>query len=315
MKNNLSLVSLIIPCRNEEKYIGRCLNSIIDNNYPKDKIEILVVDGMSEDETRKILERYIEKYPFIRLLENPKRYTPFALNLGVKEAKGEIIIIGGAHAKYENGYITKCIKYLQDYKADNVGGVLKNIPLEKTIISNAIVICLSNIFGVGDSYFRISQSKPMWVDTVFGGCYKKEVFGKIGLFNEKLIGSSDMDFNLRLIRNGGKILLVPDIVVYYYPKDNLKDFFFHNIRDGIWAVLPMKFSKSPMKLRHYIPFLFILTLPLSIWLYVPVSLYFSAKIALEEGNIRYFFVMPIVFAARHIGYGLGSAWGLIKLLF
>ena len=123
-----------------------------------------------------------------------------------------------------------------------------------------------------------------------------------------------MEFNLRLRKASGKILLAPDIVSYYYPKSNLKDFFFHNIEDGIWVIYPLKFVKMLFKLRHYIPLIFVLTLPLSIWLYILVSLFFSAQIAFREKDIRYFFVMPAVFATRHIGYGLGSVWGLIKLI-
>ena len=123
-----------------------------------------------------------------------------------------------------------------------------------------------------------------------------------------------MDFSMRMEKAGMKTLLVPEIITYYYPRQNLKDFFWHNIEDGIWAILPIKFTKRPLKLRHYIPLIFILTLPLSIWLYIPVVLYFSAKITIQERDLRLFFAMPIVFMTRHIGYGLGSVWGLIKLI-
>ncbi|MDP2967218.1 MAG: hypothetical protein Q8N87_02295, partial [bacterium] len=99
----------------------------------------------------------------------------------------------------------------------------------------------------------------------------------------------------------------------YYPKSNLKDFFLHNINDGIWAILPLKFVKIPLKLRHYIPLIFVLTLPLSVWPYILFSLFFSAKIAFREKDFRLFFIMPLAFGARHIGYGLGSIFGLIKI--
>ncbi len=124
-----------------------------------------------------------------------------------------------------------------------------------------------------------------------------------------------MEFNLRLKKAGGKILLVPDIVSYYYPKSNLKDFFLHNIKDGIWSIFPLKFIKTPFKIRHYIPLIFVLTLPLSIWPYIILSIYFSLKIAFRDKDWRYFFVMPLVFGIRHIGYGLGSLFGLLKLIF
>jgi len=316
LKSNLPSVSIIIPCRNEEKYIGKCLDSILSQDYPKERLEVLVVDGMSEDKTRETIKNFQFSNPNfqLRLLDNPKKFTNFAFNMGIKESKGEIIMLMGAHAGYEKDYISKCVKYLKEYNVDNVGGIMLTLPRDNTLIAKAIAISLSHPFGAGNSYFRIGSEKPRWVDTVFGGCYKREVFEKIGLFNENLKRSQDMEFNLRLRKASGKILLAPDIVSYYYPKSNLKDFFFHNIEDGIWVIYPLKFVKMLFKLRHYIPLIFVLTLPLSIWLYILVSLFFSAQIAFREKDIRYFFVMPVVFATRHIGYGLGSVWGLIKLI-
>ena len=314
MTNSFFFVSIIIPCRNEEKFIKRCLDSVLGQDYPKDKLEVLVIDGMSEDRTREIIKEYSEKYPFIKLLENPNKFTPFALNIGIKNAQGEVILRMDAHAGYEKDYVSKCVKYLKEYNADNVGGVMKTLPRKNNLAARAIALCLSHPFGVGGSQFRKGTDKPKWVDTVFNGCYKKEIFDKIGLFNENLIRSQDMEFNLRLKKAGGKILLHPEIVSYYYPKSNLKDFFLHNINDGIWAIYPLKFVKIPLRLRHYIPLIFILTLPLSIWPYILLSLFFSAKIAFREKDIRLFFIMPLAFGARHIGYGLGSVWGLVKLL-
>jgi len=324
MKNNHSFVSIIIPCRNEEKYIAKCLNSIVRQDYlllcqgfggqAKDNLEVLVVDGMSEDRTREILGEYIGKYPFIRILDNPRKFTNFAWNIGVKKARGEIVILMGAHAGYKKDYISKCVKYLKEYNADNVGGAMKTLPSKNTLWAKAIAFCLSSFFGAGGSWFRTGAKKPRWVDTVFGGCYKREVFNRIGLFNENLLRSEDMEFNLRLKKAGGKILLVPDIVSYYYPKSNLKDFFRHNFEDGIWAILPLKFVKTPLKLRHYIPLIFVLTLPLSVWPYIPISSFFSLKIAIREKDIKLFFVMPLVFFSRHFAYGLGSIWGLIKIV-
>ncbi len=331
-KTNLLAVSIIIPCRNEEKFLAKCLDSIIANDYPKDKLEILVVDGISEDRTREILEEYAKKFHFIKALENPKKFTPFGLNLGIKQAKGEIVIRMDGHATYEKDYISKCVNYLNKYKVDNVGGVMETIPAEKNIISKSIAFSLSHPFGTGGSYFRTGSKNPRWVDTVFGGCYRKEIFKKIGFFNENLKRSQDIEFNLRLKRAGGKILLAPDIVSYYYPKSKLGDFFQHNFTDGIWSIYLFKFVKMPLCLRHYIPFIFVSSLlgtgflgiffPFFSWLflfitgtYLLLCLYFSAKIAYNRKDWKYFFLMPITFLTRHISYGLGSLFGLIKLLF
>lgn len=310
--NNSPFVSIIIPCRDEEKFIRECLDSIAKQDYLKEKMEVLVVDGMSEDRTREIIKNYLEKHSSIKLLNNPRKFTNFAFNTGIQEARGKIIMLMGAHATYKKDYISKCVKYLNKYNADNVGGVIKTLPINNTVIAKAITIVLSHPFGAGGSYFRISTKESKEVDTVFGGCYKREVFDKIGLFNKNLIRSQDIEFNLRLKRAGGKILLVPDIVSYYYPKSNLKDFFLQNLKTGFWVTYSVKFTKTPLKLRHYLPLIFILTLPLSIWPYISISLFFSVQIAIKEKDFRLFFITPLTFMARHFGYGLGSVWGIIK---
>ena len=132
INNSLSLVSVIIPCRNEEKFIGKCLDSVLAQNYSKDKLEILIIDGMSEDGTKEIISEYIKKYPLVRLLENHKKFTPFGLNIGIKKAKGRVIVRMDAHATYEKDYISKCVEYLEKHEADNVGGIIKTIPKEDT---------------------------------------------------------------------------------------------------------------------------------------------------------------------------------------
>ena len=333
MRNNSSFVSVIIPCRNEEKYIEECLDSVINQDYPKEKLEVLVVDGMSEDRTREVIEKYTKQYLFIKLLNNPKKITPVAFNIGVKNSNGDFIIIMGAHSVYERDYISKCVKYSNEYNADNVGGIWKIVPREKTLVAKSIAFASSSIFGAGDAYYRSGYSgKPKWVDTVFGGCYKREIFDKIGLFNENLIRNQDFEFNLRLRRAGGKILLVPNIVSYYYPKSNLRDFFMHNFKDGFSITHPLKLGVRAFSWRHLMPLIFVLGLtgtgilgiffPIFVWfflvilgLYLLVNFYFSCEISIKEKNWKYFFVMPTVFAARHIGYGLGSIWGLILIIF
>ena len=331
-QNNLLLVSIIVPCRNEEKYIGECLDSIIENDFAKDKLEVLVLEGMSEDGSRQVVEKYAGKYPFIKLLENPKKITPCALNIGVKHAKGDVIMRMDAHASYEKNYISKCLKYLKKYGADNVGGVMITLPRNSTFIGKAIVAAVSHPFGVGGSVFRTGSKKPMWVDTVFGGCYRKEVFEKIGLFNENLISSQDMEFNLRLKKAGGKILLVPDIVAYYYARSDFRSFCKNDFRNGLWVVYPFKFTDHmPVSWRHLVPLTFVSSLicsavlslffPLFWWLFFSIiglysltNFYFSCKIAIREKDFKWFFIMPIIFATLHISYGLGSIFGVIKLL-
>ena len=309
-----ALVSVIVPCLNEEQHIAKCLDSIIANDYPKEQLEVLVVDGGSSDKTRDIIKSKGGQSSFIRLLDNPRVITPAAMNIGIQAAQGSIIIKMDAHTVYAKDYISKCVRHLEESGADNVGGVLESVSAVHTLEAKAIAVCLSNVFGAGGSTFRIGATEPMEVDTVAFGCYKREVFDRIGMFSEKMEKIEDLEFNYRLRSAGGKIMLFPDIKAKYYPSsDNFVDFFEHNFNDGIWATYPLKYGFR-VGLRHYIPLIFVVTIFFSIWPYALVSLFFSTLVAVEEKDWRFVFVMPIAFGARHIGYGIGSLVGFVKIL-
>jgi len=330
--NNLPLVSVIIPCHNEEKFITRCLDSVIAQEYPKDKLEVLVVDGMSKDGTHGIVEDYIRKYSYIRLLDNPKTITPCGLNLGIRNATGELILWMSAHNEYEKEYVQKCIKYMKRYDADAVGGIIKPIPRNNSFIGKSICIAISHPFGVGNSAFKVGSKQPKWVDTAFGVCYKKEIFGKIGFFNEELVRGQDMEFSMRLKKAGLRTLLVPEIISYYYARSDLKSFVERNFVNGLWAILPFRYTNIiPISLRHLVPLLFVLSLTtfglltfvsslsssillLMVGSYFLLNIYFSVKIAIKEKDLGLLFVMPIIFVTLHFSYGLGSLYGVIKLL-
>ena len=324
------LASIIIPCLNEEKFIGKCLDSVLANDYPQGKFEILAIDGMSADKTREILKKYIKKYPFIRCLDNPKKVTPCALNIGIKNAKGNIIIRMDAHAAYKKDYISNCIKYLRKYQADNIGGIWKIKSRKNNLMGNSIALASSHIFSGGNAYYRIGCKKPMQVDTVPFGCYKKNIFKKIGFFNENLVRSQDMEFNLRLKKAGGKIVLHPKIISYYYTRSTLRDIFKHRFKDGIWAIYPLRFIKMPLSIRHYVPLglalsliilaiasffnsVFLILFLLEVFLYFTVNIFCSCQIAIKRRIYKYLLILPIVFFVQHISYGLGSIYGTIKL--
>jgi glycosyltransferase involved in cell wall biosynthesis len=328
----LPFVSVIIPCLHEESFIGKCLDSIIDNDYPKDRLEILVIDGKSEDGTKAVLEKYAYNYSFVKVFENPKKITPAGLNIGIQNAKGEIIVRMDAHSSYEKDYISKCIRYLNEYNADNVGGIWITVPRNNSFIAKAITYSLSHPFGVGNAHYRIGQAKePRWVDTVPYGCYYKEVFKKIGLFNETFPRNEDTEFNDRLRKAGGKILLVPEIVINYYARSTYQAFCKHQFDNGLKVAKHLKLNRAIFSWRHFIPFIFVLSViglaVLSFWstvflwlflticsLYLLSNLYFSSIISYKEKNIRYIFLMPVMFSSLHISYGLGSIWGALTLI-
>lgn len=329
---NLPFISVVIPCRNEDKFIRNCLDSILNQDYPKDKLEILVIDGLSQDKTKEIVEGYTKQFVFLKLLDNPKKITASALNIGIKNAKGDFILWMSAHNYYEFNYISKCINVAMNLNVDNVGGII--IPLQKkqSFIGKCIINVLSSPFGVGNSRFRIPPKRPLEVDTVFGGCYKKEVFNKIGYFNEDLVRGQDMEFNLRLKKAGGKILLIPDIKSYYYARTDLKSFIKYNFINGLWAIMPFKYTNIvPVSLRHLVPLGFVLCLfiflILSMFLnffwglflftivsYAVINLFFSFCISVREKDLRLLFLMPVIFVSFHLSYGLGSVSGLINVI-
>lgn len=335
-------ISIIIPCRNEEQFIGKCLDSIIANDYSKDRLEIMVVDGMSEDGTRRIVQRYTQRYSFVRLLDNPNKIIPTAMNIGIKNAKGDIIMKMDAHASYKRDYISKCVKYLYEYDADNVGGICKMVPRENTIFGKSIALALSNPFGAGDAHYKIGFSKkPKWVDTAPFGCYRRDIFQSIGLYDENIARSEDVNINSKLRRLGGKILLVPEIVIYYYTRSKFSELCKHSFDNGFWITYPLKFGRLLFSWRHLVPLAFASSLigPLSLLgllsllgphdflgslsllsfllivaLYFLCNIFFSTKIALREKDLRYLFIMPLIFATLHVVYGLGSLWGLLKTM-
>lgn len=324
--NEGQLVSVIIPCRNEEGFIGKCLDSIIAQDYPRDKFEVLVIDGMSEDRTRKIVKKYNEQFPCVHLLDNCNRITSSALNKGIKAAKGDIIIIMGSHSTYEKNYMSQCVSCLTNGDADNVGGVCKILPQNNSLIAKSIAYALSSPFGAGNAYYRTGTKRQKYVDTVFGGCYRKELFDKIGFFDEDLLRTQDSEFNARLIKNGGRILLVPTIVSYYYARKSLGELWKMNLQYGYSKPLAAKKIGRIFTLRQLIPPLFVgaLVIPLifsiffkpSLWfflfvsaLYIIVNLAFSLTISFKKST-NCFFILPLVFAIIHFGWGIGYLRGI-----
>ncbi len=328
----LPLVTVVIPCRNESSFIGECLASVVASRYPKDRLEVLVVDGASDDGTRHIAEDFARRYPWIRVLPNPRRITPVGLNLGIRQARGRFILWMGAHSRYAADYIPLVVQYLLGTPADNVGGVMVTVPRNDTALGRALAAALSHPFGVGNSYFRIASDTPRWVDTVFGGGYRRAVFEEVGLFNERLVRGQDLEFNLRLRRAGKRILLVPSIRSYYYARTTLLDFWRHNWRNGVWAILPFLYSATiPVTWRHVAPLGFVMSaagltlagfrwrpawwlLGLAAAAYMIASLAAACQIAWIKRDVRYLVLMPVAFASLHLGYGLGSFAGLVLAL-
>jgi len=332
--NSLKLpkVSVIIPSRNEEKFIEKCIESFLTCDYPGELIEVIVVDGMSEDRTRDIVAVISRRDDRVLLIDNEKKITPVAMNLGVKTSKGDYIFFSGAHSEMPSEYVSKCIKHAIESGADNVGGVMKTEPRVKSAVGIAISKVLSSPLGVGGAKFRTGVSKPREVDTVPFGCYKREVFDRIGYFNEKLVRNQDIELNLRLKRAGGKIVLFPDIELTYYSRSTFKELWKNNFGNGFWVVAAKRYAKVPHSTRHLVPLAFVLFLLLgpiislvtSFFSFIYISLlaiYFVAVIlfslahAMETKRQDVFFAAIVTYPVLHISYGVGSLLGFLSFLF
>lgn len=239
-------ISILVPVRNEERFIGFCVSQILAQTYPLENIELLIIDGLSSDKTRDIVKDIINNRQLnIKLIDNPLGQRTIALNIGIREATGDIILRVDARTIIEQDYIAKCIETLIKTGSDNVGGMQKPISVRgsgfevqssklndqhrtsniehRTLTQEAIRIALSHPFGVGNAQFRIGN-KSGFVDTVYLGCFRKEIFDKVGLFDEEsAVISEDADMNYRIRKVGGKVYFNKDIVAYYSPRDNFRD--------------------------------------------------------------------------------------------
>lgn len=325
---NLHMVSVVIPCRNEEKFIEMCLKSIVVNDYPKDGLEVLVVDGMSEDSTRAIVQSWAKQHPSIRLIDNPKKTTPAAMNLGITAARGAVIIIAGAHAEYSADFISNCMHYLSKTGADVVGGPIITKPGANTLIGKAIALARSHPFGVGNSRFRTS-SKEGYVDTVPFGAYRREIFKEIGLFNESLARNQDNEMNNRIVKRGRKIYLTPRLTACYYDQATLISFLRHAFSVGMWHIRTVRIAPSALRWRHFAPLVLVMVLVVlglfgiilpwmrlgflaTLGTYALVAAICSLQIGLRGGG-RSAALLPAVFFLYHAAYGVGSWAGLVTV--
>lgn len=316
------VVSVVIPCREEERHIKMCMQNVVGFDAPPGGMEIVVVDGMSDDGTRGIVRSFMKRDSRIRLLNNPDRFVSSALNRGIRAARGGIIVRVDAHAEYAKDYVRTCVSILKQKNADNVGGPARTKAV--TYIQKAVAIAYHSKFSVGGARFHDIRYEG-WVDTVTYGCFRKKKLEAIGLFDERMIRNQDDELNLRLIRAGGKIWQSPCIRSWYFPRDKIGKLFKQYFQYGFWKVRVIQKHRMPASIRHLVPGMFVLFLliggtaalflkPICIvflivlCLYLAVNLIISFKCAVKEG-IRYLPVLPIVFATYHLSYGLGFILG------
>lgn len=322
------MITIICPIYNEESRIEACIQSIIAQDFPHEEMEVLFVDGMSTDRTREIVGMYSRQYPFIRLLDNPMHTAPVALNTGIRAAQGDIIVRLDAHCKYPADYFSALVNKLRASDADNVGGVCNTLPAKDTSMCRAIANAMSSPFGMGNSHFRIGTDHEMWVDTVPFGCFHRDIFDRIGYFDEELVRNQDDEFNGRIIRHGGKILLMPQVVVDYFARDTISKTAKMFYQYGLFKPLVNKKLHKPTTLRQFFPPLFLAGVitggllsffsPVLMWIYFSVIILyvllgFLAGLSCTR-RCPDLFWMPVVFAAIHFSYGCGYWMGFFKVM-
>lgn len=324
------LVSVIIPCRNEAHGIDRCLSSVLASAYPGHRLEVIVADGMSQDGTRERLERHAARDKRMRWIDNPGRTTPQALNRALAAANGDLILRLDAHAEIAPDYIARAVENMASSGADCVGGAMRTVAAGSGVFAGPIRIALSTPFGVGNAHFRTAPGTLRWVDTVFGACWRREVFERIGCFDERLERSQDIEFSSRLRRAGGRIRMSPEMKIDYYSKATLGAFWRQNWTNGVWAILPFAHvAGMAVRRRHLMPLALMLGLAASIaagawtgmqWLtWSAAVLYSAANLAAsmwtagKNRSVSLVFLMPVVFGSLHLAYGAGSLWGCMRL--
>lgn len=320
----LERVSLIAPVYNEEKYIEGFIDSILKQDYNYKLIELIFIDGNSTDKTKELIVNKMKTARIsYKILTNTKRITPISLNIGIKKAKGNIIIRLDAHSQYPENYVSKCVYYLNTTGADNVGCLIETV--SEGYIGQAIANVLSSKFGVGNSKFR-TNAKSGYVDTVPFGTFRRDLFNKIGFFDERLRRNQDSEFNNRIIKNGGKIYLFDDIKIIYHPRDTIKKLISMAVLNGKWNLYTNYIVPGSMKLRHFIPFVFVLSIIFGIALFftdfiiikilfiIELILYFLLDMIfslkdIKKHGILVSILMFIIYPIFHIMYGVGTFLG------
>ena len=322
------LVSVVIPCLNEEKHIRTCVESLLENGYPRESLEILVADGRSEDRTREIVSQMQQEYSNVRLLDNEAQITPAAMNLGIREGKGEYLMIAGAHSSYDQGYIEACVAAMDKLDADVVGGTMRTEVLNESKTSLAIRAVLSHPVGVGNSMFRIGIKEARRVDSVPFGLYKREMLDEVGGFNLRLKRNQDMEMSKRLAAHGARIWLIPEVQATYFARESWSKFYRNNFLNGLWNIRTIQVSRKlkTIGFRHIAPVLFLasLVLPLLgswwflplVWLsvlslatYLLAILYFSFRM----GQNTHALYVLWTFIVLHFSYAFGLTKGLLTV--
>ncbi len=317
-------VSVVIPCYNEERFIGKALEQLADQ-FESDRYEIIVVDGMSDDRTRRVIEEFKTRRSdlSVSVVDNPARNIPTALNLGISAARGNIIARMDAHAVPSDGYIRRCVEVLRAGTAGAVGMPCMVRPGADTLVARAIAAAVSHSFGIGDAKYRLGAGGPVQeaVDTVAFACFRKSLWKELGGFNEALLANEDYDFNYRIRESGRPVILDRAGHCDYFARTTLGALAFQYLRYGGWKAEMIRLQPKSIRLRHLVAPIFVCSLVLLflggfLWrwmwalLMLEVAVYLVAALVAgfqaarrAGGGVALILLMPVVFATIHLAWG------------
>ncbi len=314
-----------MPVRNEADFIHRSLGSVLAQSYPDALLDVIVADGMSSDGTRETVAAMAAESGIpVNVVDNPGLTAPCGLNAAIAKATGDVVIRVDGHCEIDRDYVKNCVRHLEGGEADGVGGPIETIG--ETPVAEAIAAAMSSKFGVGGSAFRCVDDRAIYVDTVAFPAYRRDIFSRIGLFNEELVRNQDDEFNFRLRKSGGRILLSPDIRSRYYSRGTLRLLWRQYLQYGFWKIRVMQLHPRQMSLRHFAPAAFVAgTLILAIAaIFIPAFRYVgivaaaaylaaglvSAVYSIRKVRLWTIPILPLCYFILHFSYGLGFIGGL-----
>jgi glycosyltransferase involved in cell wall biosynthesis len=322
-------VTIVIPCRNEKDYIEASLLSILSQEPPPGGFEIIVVDGVSTDGTRGILARLAQENQRLKLLDNPGKTTPLAMNLGIQNARGRYVAVLGAHTEYARSYIRTCVEVLEEHpEVCCAGGPI--ISRGKNTFGKATAIAMSHPVGIGNAKHRM----PNYEGYAEGACFpvfRREIFAQVGFYDERLSRNQDDELNLRITRHGGKIFISPRAQCHYYVRKSPLDLLRQYFEYGYWRVAVLRKHRIPASVRQLAPALFFILLlgglivgsflpaPWRLVTVIPPVLYIfillaaGTRVAARE-NIFIGLTFPLAVAIMHVAYGAGFMLGILRCL-
>ena len=326
MGSEMCIRDRIMPVRNEADFVERAVTSVLNNDYPAEKMEVIVVDGISDDGTRETVGRLSRQDDRVKMLDNPQQIVPTAMNIGLRAARGDVFIRVDGHAEIPPDFVTRSVECLRDHPdAWVVGGRIETVADD--FIGRAVASAMRSPVGVGNARFRLGDYEG-WVDTVAFGAHHRWVPERIGYFDEELVRNQDDEFNLRIILAGGKIWMSKSIRSTYFSRASLGKLWRQYFQYGFWRIRTLQKHKRPAAFRQLAPLLLVLSLillglagllwrPARIALAVEAGLYVLtlAGGAVDVGRRsgwKFVTTSPLIFGILHFAYGLGSMWGGLR---